>query len=179
MKILVLKGSGNKKGSSSLLADRFTQGATEAGHSVDTFDVIRADIRPCLGCGACGMAGACVQNDDYEFDLKQRIRECDMLVFAMPVYYYNWPAQLKSVVDRFYSFTYELTGMRKKAAMLSVAWDDNDAAFDVTKAYYRKICDYMKFESLGEVYGKGCGTVAMTAGTEYPQRAHDLGKNVK
>ncbi len=26
----------------------------------------------------------------------------------MPVYYYNWPAQLKAVVDRFYSFTGEL-----------------------------------------------------------------------
>jgi len=40
-----------------------------------------------------------------EFD----VFRADMIVFVMPVYYYNWPAQLKTVVDRFYSFTTELT----------------------------------------------------------------------
>ena len=44
-----------------------------------------------------------MQKDDYETKLKEMFRETDMIVFAMPVYYYNWPAQLKTVVDRFYS----------------------------------------------------------------------------
>ena len=44
---------------------------------------------------------------------------------------YSWPAlvamtlnALYAVVDRFYSFTTELTCMHKKAALLAVAWDD-------------------------------------------------------
>ncbi len=55
MKILLLESSGNRKGSSKLLADNFARGAQEAGHEVESFDVIRADIRPCRGCGTVSM----------------------------------------------------------------------------------------------------------------------------
>lgn len=130
MKILVLESSGNKHGSSNLLAREFIRGASEAGHEVTEFDVTRADIRPCLGCNHCGMNVSCVQKDDYENKLKALIHGTDMIVFAFPVYYYNWPAQIKAVVDRFYSFTGELTSMHKKTAMLTVAWDATDSTFD-------------------------------------------------
>jgi putative NADPH-quinone reductase len=102
-----------------------------------------------------------------------------MIVFVMPVYYYNWPAQLKTVVDRFYSFTGELTGMRKKAALLTVAWDNTDSAFEVVTAYYRKLCAYMQFEDRGMVIGKGCGTPSMTKASAFPQQAYQLGKTIR
>lgn len=57
MKILVIKSSPHKKGSSNLLADNFIQGAEEKGHQVTVFDAGHADLHPCLGCGACGMSG--------------------------------------------------------------------------------------------------------------------------
>lgn len=50
MKIVVLEGSPNKKGSSNLLADCFRQGAEEAGHTVEIIDAAHADIHPCTGC---------------------------------------------------------------------------------------------------------------------------------
>lgn len=178
MKILVLESSGNRRGSSNLLAREFVRGALEAGHDVDEFDVFHADIRPCMGCNHCGMAGPCVLDDDYENDLKHRIREADMLVFVMPVYYYNWPAQLKVVVDRFYSFTGELTSMHKKTALLTVAWDNDDSAFNIVHAYYQRIVDYMQFHDMGEVIGKGCGTPSMTKTSVYPRRAYELGRSL-
>ena len=85
MKILVLKSSGNKRGSSAILADEFIRGAKENGHEIIEYNVLHKDICPCTGCNACGMAGACVQKDDYENELKNLIRETDMIVFAMPV----------------------------------------------------------------------------------------------
>lgn len=175
MKILILKSSGNRNGSSNLLAEEFIRGAKEHGHEITEFDVIHADIRPCIGCNHCGMSGPCVQKDDYENKLKELIRETDMLVFVMPVYYYNWPAQLKTVVDRFYSFTSELTYMHKKTALLTVAWDNTDSAFDVVIAYYRRICEYMQFQDQGMVIGKGCGTPSMTARSRYMKDAYALG----
>ena len=178
MKILVLESSGNIKGSSNMLADAFIRGAGEAGHETTVYDVQRADIRPCTGCGACGMAGPCVQKDDFENELKDLIRTHDMLVFVMPVYYYNFPAQLKVVIDRFYSFTMELTSMHKKTVLLSVAWDDTDTVFNVTEAYYKQICSYMQFEDCGMVLGRGCGTPAMTRSSIYPKKAYELGKNI-
>jgi len=178
MKILVLESSGNKNGSSNMLAKEFIRGAQESGNEVTEFDVFRADIRPCIGCNHCSMAGPCVQKDDYETKLKGMIRETDMIVFVMPVYYYNWPAQLKTVVDRFYSFTTELTYMHKKTVLLSAAWDNSDTVFAVVEAYYRQLCDYMQFEDQGTILGKGCGTPSMTAGTKYPNLAYELGKTV-
>ena len=178
MKILVLKSSGNLSGSSAMLADEFKRGAEENGHEVTVYELMRKDIRPCTGCNACGMAGRCVQNDDFETELKDLIRGTDMMVFAMPVYYYNWPAQLKAVVDRFYSFTTELTYMHKKAALLAVAWDNTDTVFKVTKDYYDTICDYMQFEDMGTVLGGGCGTPGMTKRSGYPEKAYELGRSI-
>lgn len=40
MKILVIEGSPHKNGSSNLLAERFIQGARDAGHEVSVFDAI-------------------------------------------------------------------------------------------------------------------------------------------
>lgn len=178
MKILVLKSSGNKHGSSNMIADEFIRGATDRGHDVTEYDVIRADIRACLGCNHCGMNGVCVRNDDYENELKDMIRQTDMLVFVMPVYYYNWPAQLKTVIDRFYSVTGELSRMRKKTALITVAWDNTDSAFDVVRAYYHKICEYMNFQDQGMVIGKGCGTPEMTKHSRYMNEARQLGKSL-
>jgi multimeric flavodoxin WrbA len=178
MKILVLKSSGNRKGSSNMLADEFIRGAKESGHEITEYDVIRKDVRPCLGCGSCGTNGPCVQKDDYENELKGLIRETDMLVFVMPVYYFNFPAQLKTVVDRFYSFTGELAKMHKKTAILSAAWDDDETVFSVIEAYYRQLCSYMEFEDAGAVYGRGCGTPDMTRASRYVRDAYELGRSL-
>ena len=178
MKILVLKSSGNKKGSSNMLADEFIRGAKDAGHEITEFDVFRADIRPCMGCNHCGMGGPCVQKDDYENTLKGLIKAADMLVFVMPVYYYNWPAQLKTVIDRFYSYTTELTRMRKKTALISAAWDSSQTVFSVVDAYYKQLCGYMDFQDQGTVLGKGCGTPDMTRHSRYMKDAYALGKQL-
>ena len=101
-----------------------------------------------------------------------------MLVFVMPVYYYNWPAQLKTVVDRFYSFTRELTSMRKKTALIGAAWDNTDTVFDIVTAYYRLLCSYMDFRDQGVIEGKGCGTPGMTSHSRYMKDAYELGRNL-
>lgn len=178
MKILVLESSGNIKGSSNMLADEFIRGAEENGHEVTVYNVMRKNIKPCQGCGHCGMAGDCVLGDDYERELKPMIIGADMVVFVMPLYYYNWPSQLKVCVDRFYSFNGELASMRKKTALLSAAWDDTDEAFEGTAAFYRKLCSYMNFEDCGMVLGRGCGTPSMTRASAYPWKAYELGKSI-
>ena len=178
MKILVLKGSGNIHGSSALLADEFMRGAREAGHEVAEFNVARADISGCLGCNACFKLGSCVQKDDNENILKAMIKEADMLVFAMPVYYYGWPAQLKAVIDRFYSYNSELMKMNKKTALLAVAFDDSDEVFSSITSYYKLVANYMHFEIKGIIEGRGCGTLKMTSESKYPELAYELGKSL-
>ena len=88
MKIVVLEGSPNKKGSSNLLAECFRQGAEEAGHTVEIVDAAHADIHPCTGCIHCGYEGPCVQKDDVE-EIRRKILDADMIVFVTPLYYYG------------------------------------------------------------------------------------------
>lgn len=178
MKILVLKSSGNKNGSSTILAREFIRGAQEKGHLITEYDLCGKDIRPCIGCNACGMSGPCIQKDDFELELKGMLLDTDMIVFVMPVYYYNWPAQLKTVVDRFYSFTLELGSMHKKTVMLAVAWDNTEEVFKITKTYYETLCKYKPFKDCGAIYGGGCGTPEMTRRTTYPQKAYELGRSI-
>lgn len=49
MKIVILQGSPNKNGSTNILAEEFTRGAEEAGHSVLRFDLADMNINPCTG----------------------------------------------------------------------------------------------------------------------------------
>lgn len=88
MKIVVLEGSPNKKGSTHILADCFRQGAEEAGHTVELLNVAHADIHPCTGCIHCGYEGPCVQKDDVG-SIREKILGADMMVFATPLYYYG------------------------------------------------------------------------------------------
>ena len=46
MRIVILLGSPNRNGSTRMLAENFVQGATEAGHTCEVFDVCHMNIHP-------------------------------------------------------------------------------------------------------------------------------------
>ena len=84
MNIVILMGSPNPKGSTSILAGSFKKGAEEGGHKVELIDVCRLELNPCKGCVACGYECDCVQNDDNE-GIRKSLLSCDMAVFATPL----------------------------------------------------------------------------------------------
>ncbi len=177
MRIVVIESSPHKKGSSNLLAERFMEGARAAGYETAVFDAGHARIAPCLGCGACGMGGPCVQKDDMG-KLREEIAKADMMVFVTPLYYFGMSAQLKKVIDRFYAFNGELSARGMKTAMIVAAWDSNDWTMKDIQAHYETLCRYLHFDNRGEVLGMGCGSVAMTKATAYPEEAYQLGKSL-
>ena len=177
MKIVVLMGSPNRKGSTSILAEEFKRGAEEAGHTVEWIDVCRADVNPCIGCVKCGYEGPCVQKDGTQA-IKAALLSADMVVFATPLYYYGMTAQLKAVVDRFCSYNSSLHSRHLKSALLAVAWNADDWTFDALTAHYKTLVRYINFEDRGMVLGYGCGTPSMTRQSKYPEQAYMLGKNL-
>ncbi|MBR3160609.1 MAG: flavodoxin family protein [Atopobiaceae bacterium] len=177
MRILVLQGSPNVKGSTSVLVREFARGAREAGHSVDVADVAALDIAPCTGCVACGYEGPCVQTDDMDA-LRAKILSADMLVLATPLYYYGMTAQLKTVIDRFCSANSRITGKRLRSALLAVAWNADGWTFDALEAHYDTLVRYLSLRDCGRVLGRGCGTPAMTRRSGYPEEAYRLGRSL-
>ena len=53
MKIVMMTGSAHRHGTTATLADRFQQGALDAGHEVYRFDAAFQDVHPCIGCDKC------------------------------------------------------------------------------------------------------------------------------
>lgn len=177
MKIIVLMGSPNAKGSTSILAEQFRRGAEENGHAVEVIDVCRADVHPCIGCVRCGYEGPCVQKDDVE-TIRCKLLDADMVVFATPLYYYGMTAQLKAVIDRFCAYNSSLNSRHLKSALLAVAWNADDWTFEALETHYRTLVRYINFEDKGMVMGYGCGTPSMTQHSKYPQEAYRLGKSL-
>lgn len=175
MKILVIKSSPHVHGSSNLLAQQFIDGAVAAGHQVDEFDAGHVRIHPCTGCQACGMDGPCAIRDDMGL-VREKLLMTDMVVFVTPLYYFGMSAQLKAVVDRFYSFNGELSARHIKSALIAAAWNDDDWTMRDLKAHYETLCRYLNFSNVGEVLGVGCGTVDMTRASRFMQAAYELGK---
>lgn len=177
MRITVLFGSPNRKGSTNILVEEFKRGAEESGHQVEVIDVCHADIHPCIGCVACGYEGPCVQKDDVEI-IRHRLLSSDMVVFATPLYYYGMSAQLKTVVDRFCAYNSSLNGRNLKSALLTVAWNADDWTFEALEAHYKTLVRYINFEDKGMVRGYGCGSPAMTQRSIYPKEAYELGRSL-
>ncbi len=177
MKILVLEGSPRKKGSSNTLAEQFIKGAEEAGHTVKLLDVAHMNIHPCLGCGHCGMDGECTHKDDNVV-IRDALLGADMAVFVTPIYYFGMSAQMKLVIDRFYSYTMKLTGKHLKTALIAAAYDTDMKTMSYLRDHYVGLCDYMHFKNMGMILGTGCGTASMTRGTTHMDAAYKLGRSI-
>ena len=177
MKIIVLMGSPNKNGSTSILVENFKKGAEQSGHSVEVIDVCHKDIHPCIGCVKCGYEGPCVQKDDVE-KIRQSLLSSDMVVFATALYYYGMTAQLKAVVDRFCAYNSSLNRRHLKSALLAVAWNSQSWTFDALQAHYKTLVRYINFQDMGMVLGHGCGSPSMTRNSKYPDDAYELGRSL-
>ena len=104
MKVTVLVGSPRKKNTYAM-AEAFKTGADNAGHETEIIHVGRMKIAPCLGCQFCkreGNTGKCVQQDDMETVYKAW-QNSDMVVFASPIYFWNFTGQMQSTITRLYA----------------------------------------------------------------------------
>lgn len=140
-------------------------------------DVAHSDIHPCMGCDYCGMAGPCCQKDDMSL-IRDELLNCDLVVFVTPLYYFGMSAQLKKVIDRFYSFNGELTSKKLKSILICAAWNNDNWTMVDIQNHYQTLCHYLDFQNVGMILGVGCGTVNMTKSTSFPQQAYQLGKSL-
>ena len=176
MKILVITGSPRENGNSNTLADNFIKGAKENGHNVVRFDSAFKNVSPCVACNKCGMDGDCVFNDDFNF-IKENIVDSDMVVFATPMYYFGISAQLKAVIDRFYSINGKIHTPKKSALILTYA-DTSAKEAEPIKNHYEVLLNYLGWQDVGQIIASGVWTEGSVNNTDYPKQAYELGKNL-
>jgi multimeric flavodoxin WrbA len=104
MNIVCLLGSPREKGNSATIANRFCSTAEGLGAEVKTFTLNNLEYRGCQGCMACKTKlDRCALNDDLT-EVLDAVRETDVLVLASPVYFWDISSQLKTFIDRTFSY---------------------------------------------------------------------------
>lgn len=180
-KIVILNGSPRKNGNTSALVKAFTEGAESAGHSVTEFFLDRMDIHGCKGCfgGHSSKDCPCVQWDDMD-KIYPAVKECDVIVLATPLYYWNMSGQIRTAVDRLFALEEGdgnlLRGHDRSSALLMAA-EGND--FEDILAYYDHLMQHLRWKNLGHVLAGGNGDVGDIQGKPELQDAYELGKSIQ
>jgi len=101
MLVIGLQGSPKKNGSSDFLLKHFLAEVEKMGVDVQTLDIPRMNIRPCIGCGHCEKTGFCIiDDDDMSATVYPLLRKAQVVVAASPVFFYSVTSQLKALIDR-------------------------------------------------------------------------------
>lgn len=104
MKIVCLLASPRGKGNSTTIARCFLDKAQRLGAEIQTFSLSKLNYRGCQACMTCKTKlDRCVLNDDLS-EVLEAVRSTDILVIASPVCWYDISAQLKTFIDRTYSY---------------------------------------------------------------------------
>lgn len=177
MKVTVITGSPHKKGTSALLADKFIEGAKEAGHEVLRFDAAFEDVKPCLACEYCASHdGECVRKDAMN-TWYEKIIDSNMVVFVTPIYYYTMSAQIKAVIDRFHGNNAKLSGS-KKAIIIATSYGTEDSTMEGLEKTYESILNFMNWEDAGKLFATGCPTREVIEQSKFKAQAYELGKSI-
>jgi len=167
-KIVVITGSPRKNGNSFAMTEAFVKAAEEKGHSVTRFDTSFMNIGFCHDCETCFKTGkACSFDDDFN-TMAQAILDADAVVFSMPVYWYSFPAQIKGVIDKLFSFVIggkDIAG--KECAVITCCEEEDMSVMDGVRVPLERTAALINWKMVGEVLVPGvleAGTIEKTDG---------------
>lgn len=177
--ILVLTGSPRKGGNSDQLADAFISGAKRAGHTVTKYATAEKTIKGCRACNACFSKGkACVFDDDFN-ELASLVEQAEVIVFAMPLYWFSFPVQIKAAIDKFYSFMFAGRKLKIEQSVLIVCGeDDREAGFEGLVRSYELMVEYLEWKDAGRIVLTSVNEKGDVLKTDGLERAEKLGESI-
>ena len=178
--IVILNGSPRKTGNTSALVKSFTEGAKSAGHTVTEFFLAGMSIHGCKGCfgGHSSRECPCVQKDDMS-KIYPAVKDCDVVVLASPLYYWNMSGQLRTAVDRLFALEESdgnlLRGNGRASALLMAA---EGHGFEDVVLYYDHLMEHLRWKNLGHVLAGGNMNTGDIQGKPELKEAFELGKSI-
>jgi multimeric flavodoxin WrbA len=157
--IVILNGSPRPKGNTSLLIQEVANAvASSSEYAVQILRLNEYSIKSCQACDWCMQEYplACKQEDDMN-TLYRSVLDADTIVFASPIYWFHFSAQLKLFIDRLYALHVDgghaLRG--KKFAAIFVYGDEDQQNSGVLNAIgsYKDFVKYMHGTDQGIVSG--------------------------
>jgi multimeric flavodoxin WrbA len=163
MKILTIFGGPRRKGNTATILSVFEQMAGRE-HAIERVDVVAHNIKGCLGCDHCQRypdSPACVQKDDMPL-LLEKLMAADLVVYASPVYVWDFPAQMKAVMDRHYCLVKWQDGVDhsllagKPVMLLVTCGGEAETNTDLIRQVFQREMDYLHCRNLGEFVAPNC-----------------------
>lgn len=146
MKIVVLNGSPRNHGNTEIMINTFVESALKNNNIVKTLNIANMNISGCRACRYCySHNGQCIINDDMK-KVSEELKDADMVVFASPIYWFDITAQLKTVIDRLYSFGSIGFNFNKTSLLLNAGANH---VFDAAISQYKAMVSYLKWEDMG------------------------------
>lgn len=178
--IVILNGSPRRNGNTSALVRAFTEGAESAGHAVTEFFLDSMEIHGCKGCfgGHSSRECPCVQADGMN-RIYPAVKNCDVIVLATPLYYWNMSGQLRTAVDRLFALEEgdgNLLRGHNRACALLMAAEGHD--FEDVLSYFDHLMKHLRWTNLGHVLAGGNGDAGDIIGKPEIQKAWELGKSI-
>lgn len=173
-KIVILNGSNSGRKNTAALIRAFTEGAESAENVVVKYDVAHMNIHGCRGCMACMSKpkddpNICAIKDDMN-QIYDAVMECDIIVFASPVYWWGPTSQLKAVIDRLMAIIGHagLEFLRRKSTALLMTY--MGGGMQAVLSWYSVFNRVNGCRDLGAV---------ISYGTEKEEEARKLGASIK
>jgi len=199
MYIIGFSGSPRLNGICSRLMQSALEGARQQGADVKRYDLIKLDIKHCLGCCQCIFddpqlpVGRCPLKDDMAAVLEDYMR-ADGYIFACPVYHGTVTALMKKFIERKFGLSWrapEAAGklpesrvpadFKKKAIMIATGNSPDefvevmgDPCFEVMSS------DWMveQVETVGKMYVGGVETLSPADTDDRLKKAFEAGNHL-
>jgi len=176
-RVIVISTSLRVGSNSDMLADKFAEGARNAGNEVEKISLMGKDIQFCKGCFACQKLGRCVIKDDVN-DITAKVLEADVVVWATPIYYYEMSGQMKTLIDRMnamYPLDYKF---RDVYLLTTAAEDEEETPKRAEEGLTGWIDCYPKSRLAGTLFCGGVNEAREIDGNKKLQEAFEMGKNI-
>lgn len=106
----------------------------------------------------------------------EKLENADAIVLEKPLYFFNFSAQMKAVIDRFYAVVNGRCS-RKQSVLLIAYGSPDDHEIDALAAQYRMIASALNLDNFGEVAAKGALKKGEILNHPALTEAKDLGAN--
>lgn len=170
-KVVVLNGSPTEGGNTAVLSGKLAEGVRAAGNEAEVIDVAKLDIAPYRGFGQS------VDDDDMG-KVYEAILGADAVVVASPLYWMQFTAQMKAVLDRLPMDAHDrMAG--KEVALLVCAASPEEKLEQVILPYFQMcFVESLGWQDAGHVLAGGVFAPGQVAGTPYCEQAAQLGRSL-
>ena len=107
------------------------------------------------------------------------VKECDVIILATPLYYWNMSGQIRTAIDRLFALEEGdgnlLRGHGRASALLMAAEGNG---FEDVLTYYDHLMKHLRWKNIGHVLAGGNRDVGDITGKPELEQAYELGKSI-